>query len=146
MAVVPERFGIVMINPKTLGFSTCPRVLAIDDEEVMGYLIKRIVRNLGYSVEWVTNCETALKRIEEQHFDVILSDFKMPNMTGDQFYCRLAAIDREILGRLVFITGDTVNSKTLRFLTNNAIPYLSKPFKICELEIAIQNIVNEQNA
>jgi len=135
-----------MLDKATLGFADGPRVLAIDDEEVMGYLIKRIVTYLGYSVEWVTDCETALKRIEEQHYDVILSDFKMPNMTGDEFYYRLAAINRDILGRLVFITGDTINLKTLRFLTANAIPYLSKPFDIRELEIAIRNIVNEQNA
>jgi len=132
------------IDPE--GIPERPRVLAVDDEEVMGYLIKRVVRHLGYSVEWVTDCDSALKLIEKEPFDVILSDFKMPNMTGDQFYHRLALLDSTLLKKLVFITGDTVNLKTIKFLEKYSIPYLSKPFCIEELEKAIRNIVNNPNA
>lgn len=122
--------------------SNLPRILVVDDEEVIGYLIKRVVKQLGYSVEWVTNCETALSLIRKNHFHAILSDFKMPRMTGDQFYWQLAEIDPALLKRLVFITGDTVNSQTLRFLKHNSIPFLSKPFELQELEAVIQATVN----
>ena len=52
------------------------KVLAIDDEEIMGYVIQRIVRHLGYEVDWVRSCETALEKIRRGRYDVILSDFK----------------------------------------------------------------------
>jgi CheY-like chemotaxis protein len=119
-----------------------PKVLVVDDEEVIGYLIQRVVTNLGYAVEWVTHCEAALARISAQKYDLILSDFKMPNMTGEEFYHRLADLDATLLEKLVFITGDTVNSKTMKFLQSRNISYLSKPFDLQELETLIQNRIH----
>jgi CheY-like chemotaxis protein len=120
------------------------KVLVVDDEEVIGYLIQRVVNNLGYAVEWVTNCEAALDRITAQRYDLILSDFKMPNMTGEEFYYRLANMEPALLKRLVFITGDTVSTKTMKFLKSQRISYLSKPFDLQELETLIQNRINDR--
>ena len=66
------------------------RVLAVDDEEIMGYLIQRVVKSWGFKVDWVTNCELALKKIDEEKYDIILSDFKMPRMSGEKFYHEIA--------------------------------------------------------
>ncbi|HEX9934244.1 MAG TPA: response regulator [bacterium] len=119
-----------------------PKILAVDDEEVIGYLIRRVVLQMGYEVEWVTDCQTALKRLSTDRFDLILSDFKMPGMTGEEFYYALASIEPALLKKLVFITGDTITSKTLKFLKTRAIPYLSKPFELHKLEALIRKMVN----
>jgi CheY-like chemotaxis protein len=120
------------------------KVLVVDDEEVIGYLIQRVVNNLGYGVEWVTNCEAALDKITAQRYDLILSDFRMPNMTGEEFYHRLADMEPPMLKKLVFITGDTVSSKTMKFIKDRRIPYLSKPFDLKKLETLIQNRIHER--
>ena len=106
----------------------------------MGYLIKRIIKHLGHSVEWVTNFETALKKINQEDYDIILSDYKMPSMNGDMFYKKIIKLEKSLEDRLIFITGDTINTKTQRFLRSINVPYLSKPFNIDELNSTIQSV------
>ena len=120
------------------------KVLAVDDEEVMGYVIQRIVRHLGYHVDWVTSCETALERIQKENYDVILSDFRMPNMSGERFYQEIADRDHGLLKRLIFVTGDTVSINTLQFLRKTDVPFLSKPFKIDDLEKALLKVIGRR--
>jgi len=120
------------------------RVLAVDDEEIMGYLIQRVVKSWGFKVDWVTNCETALKKIDEIQYDVILSDFKMPQMSGEKFYHEIAKKKQGLINRLVFITGDTVNTKTIKFFKSINVPYLTKPFEIQKLKETISKIVSKK--
>ena len=120
------------------------KVLAIDDEEIMGYVIQRIVRHLGYEVDWVRSCETALEKIRRGRYDVILSDFKTPTMDGERFYDEIASLDESLLKKMIFITGDTVSVSTIRFFKRVDVPFLSKPFKIDELERLIQQIAQAQ--
>jgi CheY-like chemotaxis protein len=117
------------------------RVLAIDDEEVMGYVIQRIVRHLGYEVDWVTSCEIALEKIRETRYDVILSDFLMPSMNGQRFYEEIARLQPAMLKRIIFVTGDTISAPTMKFLKSAEAPFLSKPFKIEELEVLLAEAV-----
>ena len=119
------------------------KILAIDDEEIMGYLIQRIVKHLGHNVDWVTNFESALQKMDEEEYDVILSDFKMPKMTGDTFYKQVTKKNKAFENRLVFITGDTVNIKTQKFLNSIKVPYLSKPFNIEDLRKTIIQIAGK---
>lgn len=117
------------------------RVLAVDDEEVMGYVIQRIVRHLGYDVEWVTTCEAAIEKIRETRYDVILSDFLMPSMNGQRFYEEIARLQPAMLKRIIFVTGDTISTPTMQFLKTTQVPFLSKPFKIEELEALLAEAV-----
>ena len=138
-----EKGTLEIINPKcerTDHFQNL-RVLAVDDEEIMGYLIQRVVKSWGFKVDWVTNCETALKKIDEVQYDVILSDFKMPRMSGEKFYYEIAKKKQTLINRLVFITGDTINIKTLKFFKSINVPYLTKPFEIQKLKETISEIV-----
>jgi len=125
-------------NPAARQIGTVQKVLAVDDEEVMGYVIQRIVKHLGYEVDWVTSCETALEKIRRGRYDVILSDFKTPTMDGERFYDEVAGLDNSLLKKMIFITGDTVSHSTLRFFKRAEVPFLSKPFRIDELEKLIQ--------
>jgi len=113
------------------------KILAVDDEEIMGYLLKRIVRHWGSSVDWVTSFETALDKIENENYDLILSDFKMPRMNGETFYNEICIRKKHLTKKMIFITGDTVSTKTIKFLERIKAPYLTKPFHIEELKKTI---------
>jgi len=120
--------------------STKPKVLAVDDEEVMGYLIKRLFHHLGYHVDWVQDCNNALRKLDEENYDIILSDFRLPHMDGDIFYHEIAKRHSSLTKKLIFITGDTLNTKTIRFFRSHKIPYLSKPFDINKLKNVVEQI------
>ena len=63
-------------------------------------------------------------------------------MNGDAFYDALAARNKDLVRRVVFITGDTVSSSTVKFFKRSQVPYLSKPFDINELTALIQTTVH----
>lgn len=128
-----------MANPKRQ--KHIKRILAVDDEEVMGYVIQRIIQHLGYEVDWVPSYERALEKIENEEYDVILSDFRMPTMNGERFYNEIVQRNRGWAKKLVFITGD-LTPQTLAFLNQVHVPVISKPFKIEELQQVLEQMIS----
>jgi CheY-like chemotaxis protein len=117
------------------------RILVIDDEEVMGYLIRRVLEDLGYQMDWVKDCQSAWEKIKAHYYHVIISDYRLPGMTGEAFYEQLFKHNQQLARKMIFISGDTVNRQTLTFFKRIRLPYFSKPFPLEDLKKAIQDIV-----
>ena len=122
------------------------RLLAVDDEEVIGYLFQRIGASMGLHVDWVTSGEKALKMMQDEEYDVILSDYRLPEMNGELFYKEINERDPQMLNRLIFITGDSLNSRTINFFKKRSIPYLTKPFDLDLLQELILKLTKYQPA
>lgn len=122
------------------------RILVVDDEDVMGYLIRRVLEEEGYRMDWVKDCESAWTRIKSAHYHVIISDYKLPGITGDLFYHQIVEYDPDLARRMVFISGDTINRQILGFFRKANLPYLSKPFEIDALKLAIERIIESSPA
>jgi two-component system NtrC family sensor kinase len=75
-----------------------------------------------------------LRRSGLKDFDLILSDLKMPGMSGIEMHNQLQLERPELVSRIVFITGDVVSSDVAEFLKQNARPVLEKPFELTELD------------
>ena len=84
----------------------------------------------------------ALQRIGEVDYDLIICDVRMPRLSGIELYKRLSSEKSETLGRIMFITGDTVSAETIGFINANDIPYLAKPFEIQELLEKVRTQLN----
>jgi CheY-like chemotaxis protein len=82
----------------------------------------------------------ALSKIAKQKFDVIVSDWKMPEMNGIQLYEHLQATDPAVARRMMLMTGDLVNNAIQDFLNQNGITCLSKPFVIGEFRSAVERL------
>ena len=109
----------------------------------LGELLDEMLTMLGH---FPTICHApaqALALLEKQKYDLILSDFHMPGMDGEQFY-RLA-IKRwpEMAKRIVFLTGDMVNPETKEFLQSTGNPHLSKPFQMETIRTLIRQTLGE---
>jgi CheY-like chemotaxis protein len=63
-----------------------PRVLVIDDDEILRELVVRVVEQAGYQVDAVGDGHAGLERLTERAYDVILSDVPIPGMDGIAFY------------------------------------------------------------
>ena len=72
--------------------------------------------------------------IGQTQFDLVLSDLRMPEIDGPQFYRLAVARDLRLERRFIFLTGDTVNEDTKSFLKTAGRPFLAKPFRLADIQ------------
>ena len=120
------------------------RVLIVDDEACISDLLSEMLRLLGYAPSQCFSPLAALRLLNEGDFDVILSDFRMPQMNGDEFYHKAVVRRPELASRFVFLTGDTVNEHTQLFLKEHSRPHLSKPFELETVIDVITDVLSQQ--
>ncbi|MBI2877804.1 MAG: response regulator [Candidatus Tectomicrobia bacterium] len=118
------------------------RILVVDDEEDLLEGISEILKMEGHEVHTARNGRAALQMIENCNYEVILCDLKMPEINGIQFYEQVKEKDLLLARRILFSTGDVVNSETDAFLERTGCACLKKPFRIEELKEAIQKVLS----
>jgi CheY-like chemotaxis protein len=106
------------------------RILVVDDEESIQKLLTGVLEMDGHDVQLASNGHEALERVRAEPFDLIISDIKMPVMSGPDLYKRLRSDGSPLASRLIFITGDTVAPETRSFLQSVENVVLSKPFRL----------------
>ena len=103
------------------------RVLVVEDDYDVGQIINDVLEHDGHSVEVADSGRAALIKLERNEYDVILSDIRMPEMDGPGFYDALMDKMPRCVGRLAFVTGDTLSPRVKEFLDTSERPYLEKP-------------------
>ncbi|MFH2103458.1 MAG: ATP-binding protein [Chloroflexota bacterium] len=119
------------------------RILVIDDERYVLEILTRALRTRGYYVEAFNSALDGFKRLEEEEFDLILCDMRMPEMSGPNFYRQIQTSKPELARRIVFITGDVVNPATQSFIKQENVVYLSKPFELSELYRVVHRMAQQ---
>ncbi|MFO1497946.1 MAG: ATP-binding protein [Verrucomicrobiota bacterium] len=122
------------------------RILVVDDEQPLAELLAELLSTLGHSTSICCSPIQALDLLDEQPFDLILSDFRMPLMNGREFYERLVARKSELANRVIFVTGDVMGNETRAFLQATATPHLSKPFRLDAVEAVVSSVLLKKSA
>ncbi|MEK7381801.1 MAG: ATP-binding protein, partial [Elusimicrobiota bacterium] len=117
------------------------RVLVIDDEADIAEVIARLLREDGDEVEVVHGGPEALKLLETQVFDLVISDMEMELVKGPDIFKWLAAGGGSSSAKVLFVTGDILNPKVLDFLYKSKAAYLAKPFDIDDLRQAARRLL-----
>jgi GAF domain-containing protein/ActR/RegA family two-component response regulator len=116
------------------------RALVVDDEPGMVELVTALLKDSGWQVEVASTGRSALERVRSTRFDVVLSDLRMPDGSGEDFY-RAAVLDQPGLARrFVFMTGDTANASPWQFVEEAQAPVLEKPFTADRLFAALERV------
>ncbi len=112
------------------------RVLIIDDEENMRHMLSSVLRRLGYAVQSASNGRAGLEALQQQAFDVVLCDIRMPEMDGMEFLRQANAegVTATIIMMSAFGSMDTA----LAAIRLGAYDYISKPFKADEIELTLR--------
>ncbi len=112
------------------------KVLVVDDEEMLRNLLARILEREGYSVSTASGGKQALGFLEKSDFQIMVSDVKMPEMSGfellkeaKQKYPRLAVV-------MMTAFGDDYTVKEA--INLGADGYVAKPFKSHDLTSEVQ--------
>src|SRR5690242_2095658 len=102
------------------------RVLVVEDEPAIADFVVRGLREEGFSVEWVSNGNSALERLTDEQWDVVCLDWWIPGCDGLDVLRRLRATDRET--PVLFLTARDAISDRVTGLDSGADDYLCKPF------------------
>lgn len=118
-------------------------ILIVDDEESICELISNSLQLAGYTPKWTTSPTKALEIIENDNYKVIISDIRMPEMTGVDLLRSSKNIDPLI--QFIMITGYVEMSQILDAFRLGANTVLFKPFEsidmiLVEVEHAIKRI------
>ncbi|MFZ0885398.1 MAG: ATP-binding protein [Candidatus Acidiferrales bacterium] len=113
------------------------RILVVEDEPTVAQLIVDVLREEGHQVEAVLDSQEGLTRISRARYDLVICDLRMPRVDGPAFYDALVRTGSSAQDRIMFVTGDTLAPRTLQFLEKSGLPYLSKPFLVEELKLAV---------
>ena len=108
--------------------SPARRVLVVDDEPDVASVLIELLQTDGHVVEAAADGREALAKIEAGNYDAVLSDVKMPGLDGPGLYREVARRHPELARRFMFVTGDTLDSGTARFLEETGLPSFAKPF------------------
>lgn len=111
-------------------------VLVVDDEEPIVLLMTEILAGEGHRVTAAYNGAEALTLLEDEQFDLIVSDVRMPAVGGPTFFEALQTSHPDLLPKVIFVTGDTTSASTRAFLEKTGRPVLVKPFdpeRLCRM-------------
>jgi len=118
------------------------RVVIVDDEPAMARAIERGL-SVHHEVCTLTNGKEALARIQAgEHFDVIISDLMMPEMTGMELYEQIHRTSPEVAERMIFMTGGAFTQTARDFLQRVPNPRVDKPIETANLLAIVAGIVS----
>jgi two-component system NtrC family sensor kinase len=108
-------------------------ILIVEDENLLATAMAESFTDAGYLVDRAGDGEEALARLAGGHYDIIISDLKMPRMDGIQMFAALRDDYPEMTERVLFVTGDVIGTEAERFLAESRCRWLAKPFRLNEL-------------
>jgi nitrogen regulation protein NR(I) len=119
-----------------------PQVVVVDDEERMRTLVSKVLGKQGYAVRAAADGPSALRLLEEEPADLVLTDVKMPGMDGLEL---LRAV-RETLpeAAVILMTAFGSIDAAVQAMRQGAYDYISKPFKIEELQVICERALEQR--
>ena len=136
---------MTLLRPPQCGFrkAVMIRILVAEDDEAMRAYLARALQNAGYDVVAVDRGTHALPYLENEHFDLLLSDIVMPEMDGIELAQRCAEISPAT--KVMFITGfAAVTLKANREAPQ--VKVLSKPFHLKDLVLEVERVFGGEAA
>lgn len=106
------------------------RILVVDDEPNIRDILTRILSVDGHEVKSAADGRMAWEILQQETFDHILLDVRMPGMDGQELFRLISGYSPETAKKVVFITGDTASHETKSFLDSTGNQILTKPFNI----------------
>jgi DNA-binding NtrC family response regulator len=118
------------------------QILVVDDEKKMGILIEGTLQDAGYSVKTVTSGQQALKLLEKNTYDVVITDLKMEPVDGMAVLKKTKKLNRST--EVIMMTAYATAKSAVEAMKAGAVDYIIKPFALEELKLLVDKIVEKQ--
>jgi response regulator RpfG family c-di-GMP phosphodiesterase len=119
-----------------------PRILVVDDEKVIRDMLADFLGMEGYVVRTAEDGTSALGELSRGHYDLVISDLKMPRMGGIALLDEIGRIAPDAL--TVIMTGFGTVETAIDAMKRGAYDYVLKPFKLDEVVHVVQRGIDKQ--
>jgi two-component system response regulator PilR (NtrC family) len=118
------------------------RILVVDDERSMQEFLEIFFRSEGYHVVTAGDVDTALVHLENDEFDVVISDIQMPGRSGIDLVHATYEMSPETV--VIMITAFASTETAITAMKEGAYDYVTKPFKVDELRIVVEKALEKK--
>ena len=122
--------------------TTKPAILVVDDEQVVRDSLSKWFKEDGYLVNSAENAAEALRQLQNQKWDIVLLDIKMPGMDGMELQQRIKEIDPA--STIIFITAHATVDTAVKALKAGAYDYVTKPVDPDYLSHLVTNALKQR--
>ena len=120
------------------------RVLVVDDEPWIAEILTAMLAEDGHEVDTADQGLLALGMVQLRAYDLILCDIRMPGLDGPGFYAELERSRPDLMGRILFVTGNRFSPEVEAFLDRTGAPSLPKPFRQEDLHLRTQELLRRE--
>ena len=98
------------------------KVLIVESDSAISNLLCVLLGGLGCEGNVALGCQQALSMVSRESFDAVLLDLRCTNLPAEQVISRIEEIKPHLVGRVLVITGDTPDPKTIEFIERHCLP------------------------
>jgi DNA-binding NtrC family response regulator len=119
-----------------------PRILILDDEPIVCKRLKPTFQKMGYEVETFTDSSSALARLRETTFNIVITDLKMEGADGMKVL--MGAKESSPDTHVIIITGFATLDTAKESYRKGAFDFVAKPFKLGDIVDCVKRIEEKQ--
>lgn len=121
-----------------------PRILVVDDKARIREACKSVLEECGYEVSLASNGLEALASIPAEHYDIILLDLMMPEMSGFEVLAKVKSLDPDTV--VIVITGYATLEHSVDAMKKGAFDFIPKPFTPDHLRVTVAKAIEYTRA
>lgn len=118
------------------------RILVVDDEPTILDLFFDILESAGYRVDTASNGVEAAQKVAQNSYDVVVTDVRMPQMSGIQLHAEILSKSPALAERMIFVTGDLIDPDTTAFVDRIGARTIAKPLEIQQVLCSIEAVLD----
>jgi DNA-binding NtrC family response regulator len=119
------------------------RILIVEDEDLMRELLTKILANEQYRIFQASSGEEALRLLQDQTFDLVLTDLRLKGMNGLQLLSEVRTFDPEIV--VIVMTAYASVETAVEAMRKGAYDYITKPFINEEIRVMLRRALNQRH-
>ena len=118
------------------------KIMVVDDEESMCKFMQIMLEREGYKAIASQDSKIALERIKKEDYDLVIADLLMPEMSGLELLSKAKSINPDL--NFIMMTAFASVDTAVEALKNGAFDYITKPFQVDEIKIAIKKCLDQK--
>ncbi|MFK7907160.1 MAG: response regulator transcription factor [Chitinophagales bacterium] len=117
------------------------KIIVVDDDVIMLQAIKTMLTKEGYEVFATTDAEDALDTIQEEEFDLVISDIMMPYISGIELLSAIKKINKKI--PIIIVSALDQKEVILTAFQEGAEDFVKKPISLSELLLRVKRVLGQ---